>query len=139
MGRKISVDSATMMNKGLEVIEAHYLFDLPAEKIDVVVHPQSIIHSSIYYEDGSTLSQLGNPDMRSVISYAMSYPDRIASGVEPLDLTSNPPLEFYAPDLDKFTCLRQAFDALKQGGNAMGTLNAANEVAVEHFLNNNFG
>jgi 1-deoxy-D-xylulose-5-phosphate reductoisomerase len=136
MGRKISVDSATMMNKGLEVIEAHYLFDLPAEKIDVVVHPQSIIHSSIYYEDGSTLSQLGNPDMRSVISYAMSYPDRIASGVEPLDLTSNPPLEFYAPDLDKFTCLRQAFDALKQGGNAMGTLNAANEVAVEHFLNN---
>jgi 1-deoxy-D-xylulose-5-phosphate reductoisomerase len=136
MGQKISTDSATMMNKGLEVIEAHYLFGLPAEKIDVVVHPQSIVHSSVYYADGSTLSQLGNPDMRSVISYALSYPNRIASGVEPLDLTNNPPLEFYAPDLDKFACLRQAFDALKQGGNAMGTLNAANEVAVEHFLNN---
>ena len=135
MGRKISVDSATMMNKGLEVIEAHYLFDLPADCIDVVVHPQSIIHSSVYFEDGSTLSQLGNPDMRTVISYAMSYPDRISSGVSALDLTQNSPLEFYTPDFDKFACLRLAFEALKQGGSAMGTMNAANEIAVSSFLN----
>ncbi|MBA5248838.1 MAG: 1-deoxy-D-xylulose-5-phosphate reductoisomerase [Gammaproteobacteria bacterium] len=139
MGRKISVDSATMMNKGLELIEAHYLFNLPAEKIEVVMHPQSIIHSSVYYNDGSTLSQLGNPDMRTVIAYALSYPDRIASGVAPLDLTDNSPLEFYKPDLDKFKCLKLAFDALKQGGNAMGTLNAANEVAVDYFLNHKIG
>ena len=136
MGRKISVDSATMMNKGLEVIEAHYLFNLPAEQIDVVMHPQSIIHSSVYFNDGSTLSQLGNPDMRSVISYAMSYPQRITSGVEALDLTQNSPLEFYTPDFEKFSCLRLAFDALKQGGSAMGTINAANEVAVASFLDN---
>jgi 1-deoxy-D-xylulose-5-phosphate reductoisomerase len=135
MGRKISVDSATMMNKGLEVIEAHYLFGLKPEQIDVVMHPQSIVHSSVYYNDGSTLSQLGNPDMRSVISYAMAYPDRISSGVAPLDLASNPPLEFYKPDLEKFACLRLAFEALKQGGNAMGTINAANEIAVDAFLN----
>ena len=134
MGRKISVDSATMMNKGLEVIEAHYLFNLPADKIDVVVHPQSIVHSSVYFKDGSTLSQLGNPDMRTVISYAMSHPDRISSGVSALDLTKNSPLEFYAPDYDKFACLRLAFEALKQGGSAMGTINAANEIAVEKFL-----
>ncbi|HIM58494.1 MAG TPA: 1-deoxy-D-xylulose-5-phosphate reductoisomerase [Gammaproteobacteria bacterium] len=134
MGRKISVDSATMMNKGLEVIEAYYLFNLKPEQIDVVMHPQSIVHSSVYYKDGSTLSQLGNPDMRSVISYAMAYPRRISAGVAPLDLASNPPLEFYSPDLDKFACLKLAFDALKQGGNAMGTINAANEVAVDAFL-----
>ncbi|WXU00546.1 MAG: 1-deoxy-D-xylulose 5-phosphate reductoisomerase [Catillopecten margaritatus gill symbiont] len=139
MGRKISVDSATMMNKGLEVIEAHYLFNLPAENIDVVMHPQSIIHSSTYYNDGSTLSQLGNPDMRTVISYALSYPNRVNSGVAPLDLSKNSPLEFYPPDLDKFKCLKLAFDALKQGGSAMGTLNAANEIAVEYFLNNKIG
>ncbi|MDC9726332.1 MAG: 1-deoxy-D-xylulose-5-phosphate reductoisomerase [Candidatus Thioglobus sp.] len=136
MGRKISVDSATMMNKGLEVIEAHYLFNLPHTQIDVVMHPQSIIHSSVYFNDGSTLSQLGNPDMRTVISYAMSYPQRIDSGVEALDLTQNSPLEFYAPDFEKFACLRLAFDALKQGGSAMGTINAANEVAVAGFLDN---
>jgi 1-deoxy-D-xylulose-5-phosphate reductoisomerase len=136
MGRKISVDSATMMNKGLEVIEAHYLFNISPENIDVVIHPQSIVHSSVYYEDGSTLSQLGNPDMRTVISYALSYPNRVSSGVEPLDLANNSPLEFYAPDLNKIACLRLAFDALKQGGSAMGSLNAANEVAVAHFLNN---
>jgi len=135
MGRKISVDSATMMNKGLEVIEAYYLFALKPEQIDVVIHPQSIVHSSVYYDDGSTLSQLGNPDMRSVISYAMAYPNRISAGVAPLDLANNPPLEFYTPDLDKFACLRLAFDALKQGGNAMGTINAANEIAVDAFLN----
>jgi len=103
------------------------------------MHPQSIVHSSVYYNDGSTLSQLGNPDMRSVISYAMAYPDRISSGVAPLDLASNPPLEFYKPDLEKFACLRLAFEALKQGGNAMGTINAANEVAVEAFLNQAIG
>lgn len=139
MGRKISVDSATMMNKGLEVIEAYYLFNLVPEQIDVVMHPQSIVHSSVYYEDGSTLSQLGNPDMRSVISYAMAYPERISSGVEPLDLANNSPLEFYVPDLEKFACLRLAFEALKQGGNAMGTINAANEVAVDAFLNQAIG
>ena len=135
MGRKISVDSATMMNKGLEVIEAYYLFELKPDQIDVVMHPQSIVHSSVYYEDGSTLSQLGNPDMRSVISYAMSYPNRISSGVAALDLANNSPLEFYPPNFDKFACLRLAFDALKQGGSAMGTVNAANEVAVDAFLN----
>ncbi len=135
MGRKISVDSATLMNKGLEVIEAHYLFALNAEQISVVVHPQSIVHSCIHYTDGSTLSQLGNPDMRSVIAYALAYPKRIYSGVAPLDLSQNSPLEFYPPDLDKFACLRSAFAALKQGGNAMGALNAANEIAVEAFLN----
>ena len=134
MGRKISVDSATMMNKGLEVIEAYYLFGLKPEQIDVVMHPQSIIHSSVYFNDGSTLSQLGNPDMRSVISYAMAYPQRILSGVAPLDLASNSPLEFYTPDLEKFACLILAFEALKQGGNAMGTINAANEIAVDAFL-----
>ncbi len=136
MGRKISVDSATMMNKGLEVIEAHYLFNLPHNQIDVVMHPQSIIHSSVYFNDGSTLSQLGNPDMRTVISYAMSYPKRIDSGVDALDLTQHSPLEFYPPDFEKFACLRLAFDALKQGGSAMGTINAANEIAVAGFLNN---
>ncbi len=135
MGRKISVDSATMMNKGLEVIEAHYLFSLTPKQIDVVVHPQSIVHSSVYYEDGSTLSQLGNPDMRTVISYAMSYPQRINSGVATLDLTNTPALEFYQPDFEKFTCLKLAFEALKKGDNAMITVNAANEIAVEHFLN----
>ncbi|MBW5290088.1 MAG: 1-deoxy-D-xylulose 5-phosphate reductoisomerase [Candidatus Ruthia sp. Asou_11_S2] len=139
MGRKISVDSATMMNKGLEVIEAHYLFSLAPEQIDVVVHPQSIVHSSVYYKDGSTLSQLGNPDMRTVISYAMSYPQRINSGVAELDLTSTPALEFYQPDFEKFTCLKLAFEALNKGGNAMITMNAANEIAVEHFLNHQIG
>jgi 1-deoxy-D-xylulose-5-phosphate reductoisomerase len=139
MGRKISVDSATMMNKGLEVIEAYYLFDLKPEQIDVVMHPQSIVHSSVYFDDGSTLSQLGNPDMRSVISYAMAYPQRISSGVAPLDLASNSPLEFYTPDLEKFACLKLAFEALKQGGNAMGTINAANEIAVDAFLNKTIG
>jgi 1-deoxy-D-xylulose-5-phosphate reductoisomerase len=139
MGRKISVDSATMMNKGLEVIEAYYLFDLKPEQIDVIMHPQSIVHSSVYFDDGSTLSQLGNPDMRSVISYAMAYPQRISSGVAPLDLASNSPLEFYTPDLEKFACLKLAFEALKQGGNAMGTINAANEVAVDAFLNQTIG
>ncbi|WP_190600437.1 1-deoxy-D-xylulose-5-phosphate reductoisomerase [Candidatus Vesicomyidisocius sp. SY067_SCS001] len=135
MGRKISVDSATMMNKGLEVIEAHYLFSLTPKQIDVVIHPQSIVHSSVFYKDGSTLSQLGNPDMRTVIAYAMSYPKRMNSGVSELDLTSTASLEFYQPDFEKFTCLKLAFEALNKGGNAMITMNAANEIAVKHFLN----
>ncbi len=136
MGRKISVDSATMMNKGLEVIEAYYLFNLDPSQIDVIVHPQSIVHSSVYYQDGSTLSQLGNPDMRTVIAYALGYPQRINSGVSAIDLAKNPPLEFYQPDLDKFACLKLAFEALNKGGSAMGTINAANEIAVDNFLNN---
>ncbi|MBT68193.1 MAG: 1-deoxy-D-xylulose-5-phosphate reductoisomerase [Thiotrichales bacterium] len=139
MGQKISVDSATMMNKGLEVIEASFLFDVPASQIEVIVHPQSIIHSCVYYEDGGVLSQLGLPDMRSAISFALSFPERHASGVKPLDLTKQPPLEFFLPDLKKYKCLELAYLAIKQGKNAPGTLNAANEVAVDAFLNNKIG
>ncbi len=136
MGRKISVDSATMMNKGLEVIEAHFLFGLSHENIDVVVHPQSIIHSFAYFNDGSVLSQLGLPDMRTAISYALSHPQRHNSGVGTLDLTQQKPLQFYTPDLASFSCLRLAYEALKTGQSAVGTLNAANEIAVDAFLNN---
>jgi len=139
MGRKISVDSATMMNKGLEVIEAYFLFGLSHEKIDVVIHPQSIIHSMAYFDDGSVLSQLGLPDMRTAISYALSHPDRHTSGVEVLDLTQQKPLEFYLPDLDVFSCLRLAYNALKTGQSAAGTLSAANEIAVAAFLDNKIG
>jgi len=139
MGRKISVDSATMMNKGLEVIEAHFLFQLSTTKIEVVIHPQSIIHSFVYFNDGSVLSQLGLPDMRSAISYALSYPSRQTSGVEDLDLTKQSSLEFLSPDMDRFKCLGLAYDALEQGKSAPGTLNAANEVAVEAFLNKKIG
>jgi|TARA_B110000091_G_scaffold112679_1_gene121805 1-deoxy-D-xylulose-5-phosphate reductoisomerase len=139
MGRKISVDSATLMNKGLEVIEAHFLFQLSPSQIEVVIHPQSIIHSFVYFDDGSVLSQLGMPDMRSAISYALSYPSRQTSGVEALDLTKQAPLEFLPPDMDKFKCLGLAYDALEKGKSAPGTLNAANEVAVEAFLNKNIG
>ena len=134
MGKKISVDSATMMNKGLEVIEAHYLFKLDAQSIDVVIHPQSIVHSSVYFKDGSVISQLGIPDMRTAISFAISYPERIESGVQDLNLADASPLEFFEPDYDKFRCLKLSFDALRSGGSAMGTLNAANEVAVSSFL-----
>ena len=139
MGRKISVDSATLMNKGLEVIEAYFLFGLSHEKIDVVIHPQSIIHSMAYFDDGSVLSQLGLPDMRTAISYALSHPDRHTSGVEVLDLTQQKPLEFYLPDLDVFSCLRLAYNALKTGQSAAGTLSAANEIAVAAFLDNKIG
>jgi 1-deoxy-D-xylulose-5-phosphate reductoisomerase len=139
MGRKISVDSATMMNKGLEVIEAHFLFGLSHENIDVVIHPQSIIHSFAYFDDGSVLSQLGLPDMRTAISYALSHPERHNSGVGMLDLTQQKSLEFYRPDLDAFSCLRLAYEALKAGQSAAGTLNAANEIAVDAFLNNKIG
>ena len=139
MGQKISVDSATMMNKGLEVIEAHFLFQLSPSKIKVVIHPQSIIHSFVYFNDGSVLSQLGLPDMRSAISYALSYPSRQISGVEDLDLTKQSSLEFLSPDMDRFKCLGLAYDALEQGKSVPGTLNAANEVAVEAFLNKKIG
>ncbi|NIE63820.1 1-deoxy-D-xylulose-5-phosphate reductoisomerase [Burkholderia sp. Ax-1719] len=139
MGRKISVDSATMMNKGLEVIEAHYLFDLPGDRIDVLIHPQSVIHSMVSYADGSVLAQLGNPDMRTPIAHAMAYPDRIDSGVAQLDLAQVATLNFEKPDYERFPCLALAMKALAEGGVASATLNAANEVAVEAFLNRRIG
>ena len=139
MGKKISVDSATMMNKGLEVIEATFLFGLSSNQIEVVIHPQSIIHSFVYFNDGSVLSQLGLPDMRSAISYALSYPERHNSGVKDLDLTNQKPLEFISPNMSAFPCLGLAYEALKQGKNAPGTLNASNEIAVEAFLGNKIG
>ena len=135
MGRKISVDSATMMNKGLEVIEACWLFDLNPESVEVVVHPQSVIHSMVEYEDGSVLAQLGNPDMRTPIAHALAWPDRIDSGVAPLDLVGTSRLDFEAPDFDRFPCLRLGFEAAEAGGAAPAALNAANEVAVNAFLN----
>ncbi|MGK9450640.1 1-deoxy-D-xylulose-5-phosphate reductoisomerase [Acidithiobacillus caldus] len=134
MGRKISVDSATMMNKGLEVIEAHWLFSLPADQIDVLIHPQSIIHSMVEYLDGSVLAQLGNPDMRTPIAHALAYPQRMHSGVSSLDLARGPALEFEEPDLARFPCLGLAFAALRADGAAATVLNAANEVAVASFL-----
>jgi 1-deoxy-D-xylulose-5-phosphate reductoisomerase len=134
MGRKISVDSATMMNKGLEVIEAHWLFAAPPELIQVVVHPQSVIHSAVQYADGSVLAQLGNPDMRTPIAYALAYPERIDSGVESLDLFKIARLDFIEPDFERFRCLQLAYDVLHEGGTASAILNAANEVAVAAFL-----
>ena len=139
MGKKISVDSATMMNKGLEIIEASFLFGLSASQIEVVIHPQSIVHSFVYFDDGSVLSQLGLPDMRSAIAYALSHPGRIKSGVKALDLTKQESLEFHQPDLKKYKCLELAYLALEQGKSAPGTLNAANEVAVNAFLKNKIG
>ncbi len=135
MGRKISVDSATMMNKGLEVIEAHWLFNASADDIQVVVHPQSVIHSMVQYVDGSVLAQLGNPDMRTPIAHAMAYPERIDAGVAPLDLFKIATLDFVEPDFQRFPCLALAYQALRAGGTAPAILNAANEVAVEAFLN----
>ncbi|AGG88192.1 1-deoxy-D-xylulose-5-phosphate reductoisomerase [Rhodanobacter denitrificans] len=134
MGRKISVDSATLMNKGLEVIEAHHLFGAPAEAIDVVVHPQSLVHSMVEYVDGSVLAQLGNPDMRTAIAHALAWPERVESGVASLDLAACAPLQFESPDLNTFRCLALAFQALRAGGDAPAVLNAANEIAVEAFL-----
>ena len=139
MGRKISVDSATMMNKGLEVIEAHWLFGAPADRIEVVIHPQSVIHSMVSYTDGSVLAQLGNPDMRTPIAHALAYPERIASGVAQLDLTQMAGLHFHQPDFERFPCLQLAFDALRAGGTAPALLNAANEVAVQAFLDLKIG
>lgn len=134
MGRKISVDSATLMNKGLEVIEAHHLFDMPADRIEVVVHPQSVVHSMVDYNDGSVIAQMGLPDMRTAIAYGLSYPERIDSGVAALDLTAIGQLEFEAPDRSTFPCLDLAYKAIARGGNAPAVLNAANEVAVAGFL-----
>lgn len=139
MGRKISVDSATLMNKGLEVIEAHWLFGVGGERIEVVVHPQSVIHSMVQYNDGSVLAQLGNPDMRTPIAHALAYPERIASGVEPLDFSTISGLSFERPDLVRFPCLALAYAALSAGGLAPAVLNAANEVAVAAFLDGEIG
>ena len=135
MGRKISVDSATMMNKGLEVIEACWLFDTDPGAVEVVIHPQSVIHSMVEFEDGSVLAQLGNPDMRTPIAHALAWPDRTASGVEPLDLVSISRLDFEAFDFERFPCLRLGFEAARARGAAPVTLNAANEIAVDAFLN----
>jgi len=134
MGPKITIDSATMMNKGLEVIEAHWLFNATSSQIEVVVHPQSVIHSMVEYNDGSVLAQLGNPDMRTPIAYGLGYPDRLVSGVSSLDLLKIGRLDFCAPDQNMFPCLRLAYEALDAGGTAPAILNAANEVAVEAFL-----
>jgi len=134
MGRKISVDSATMMNKGLEVIEACWLFGTDTDHIQVVVHPQSVIHSLVQYDDGSVLAQLGNPDMRTPIAHAMAWPQRFDSGVAPLDLFSVARLDFQEPDMKRFPCLALAFQAARQGGTAPTILNAANEIAVAAFL-----
>ena len=134
MGRKISVDSASMMNKGLEVIEAHWLFNAPADAIQIVVHPQSVIHSLVQYVDGSVLAQLGNPDMRTPIAYALAWPQRIESGVAPLDLFQIARLDFSAPDFTRFPCLGLAYQALATGGTVPALLNAANEIAVAAFL-----
>ena len=134
MGRKISVDSATMMNKGLEVIEARWLFDVAPRAIEVVIHPQSIVHSLVEYVDGSLIAQLSNPDMRVPIAHALGYPERIASGARPLDLTAMKDLSFERPDERRFPCLRLAYAALERGGTAPAVLNAANEVAVDAFL-----
>jgi 1-deoxy-D-xylulose-5-phosphate reductoisomerase len=134
MGRKISVDSATMMNKGLEVIEARWLFDVEAGRIEVVIHPQSIVHSMVEYVDGSVIAQLSNPDMRVPIAHALAFPERIASGARPLDLAAMQSLSFDRPDHQRFPCLPLAYAALRAGGTAPAALNAANEVAVEAFL-----
>jgi 1-deoxy-D-xylulose-5-phosphate reductoisomerase len=134
MGRKISVDSATLMNKGLEVIEAHWLFGASAAQIDVVVHPESIVHSLVEYPDGSVLAQLGNPDMRTALAQALAWPDRVESGVPALDLLQLGRLHFEAPDRQTFRCLDLAYQALAAGGTAPTILNAANEVAVDAFL-----
>lgn len=134
MGRKITIDSATMMNKGLEVIEARWLFDLPADQIAVHIHPQSIVHSMVEYVDGAVMAQLGIPDMKTPIAYALSYPARLTLDLPPLDLCALKNLSFSEPDLDKFPCLALAFQALTTGGTAPAVLNAANEIAVDAFL-----
>ncbi|MEO7477974.1 MAG: 1-deoxy-D-xylulose-5-phosphate reductoisomerase [Lysobacteraceae bacterium] len=139
MGRKISVDSATLMNKGLEVIEAHWLFGMPAERIDVLVHPQSIVHSMVEHIDGSVIAQLGQPDMRTTLACGLAWPDRVASGVAPLDLARVGTLTFQQPDRTTFACLDLAYAALETGGSASATLNAANEIAVAGFLDGRIG
>ncbi|TLU87305.1 MAG: 1-deoxy-D-xylulose-5-phosphate reductoisomerase [Chlorobium sp.] len=139
MGAKITIDSATMMNKGLEVIEAHWLFNVPAEKIGVVVHPQSIIHSMVEYIDGCVMAQLGAPDMRAPIAYALAWPERCQSGIPKLDLAKTGTLTFEEPDMTRFPALRLAFEALKAGRTYPAVLNAANEIAVAAFLNRKIG
>lgn len=139
MGPKITIDSSTLMNKGLEVIEAHWLFGAAPDQIEVVIHPQSVIHSMVSYADGSVLAQLGNPDMRTPIAHALAFPERIESGVDPLDFTRIAQLNFREPDYARFPCLKLAFDALRAGGSAATVLNAANEVAVEAFLGRTIG
>jgi 1-deoxy-D-xylulose-5-phosphate reductoisomerase len=139
MGAKISVDSATMMNKGLELIEAHHLFGLPSERIDILVHPQSVIHSMVEYVDGSVLAQLGSPDMRIPIAHALAWPERMETPAERLDLAKIGSLSFERPDLDRFPALRAAREALEAGGAAPIVLNAANEEAVAAFLNRRIG
>jgi 1-deoxy-D-xylulose-5-phosphate reductoisomerase len=134
MGQKISVDSATMMNKGLELIEAHWLFEIAAKQLQVLIHPQSIVHSMVEYVDGSTLAQLGTPDMRTPIANALAWPERIASGSDALDWFKLPKLEFFEPDLQRFPCLALAHDVMREEGSAPAILNAANEIAVEAFL-----
>jgi 1-deoxy-D-xylulose-5-phosphate reductoisomerase len=134
MGRKISVDSATMMNKALEIIEACWLFEIDVEQIEVVVHPESIVHSMVCYSDGSVIAQLGNPDMRTPIANALAWPERIEAGVEPLDIFKVANLSFEQPDYNKFPGLRLAYEAVKSGGTSTAILNAANEVAVASFL-----
>jgi 1-deoxy-D-xylulose-5-phosphate reductoisomerase len=139
MGRKITIDSATLMNKGLEVIEARWLFDVGADQIDVVIHPQSIVHSMVELHDGSVIAQLGVTDMRLPIQYACSYPDRWDAALPPLDLTRAAALEFHPPALDRFPCLGLAYRALREGRTLAVVLNAANEVAVEAFLDGKLG
>jgi 1-deoxy-D-xylulose-5-phosphate reductoisomerase len=134
MGRKISVDSATMMNKALELVEAHWLFDAAPDRIEIVVHPQSVVHSMVEYEDGSVIAQLGNPDMRTPIAQALAYPERIAAGVQPLDLAAVGTLTFERPDFARFRALALAYDVLRSDGTMPAVFNAANEVAVEAFL-----
>ena len=136
MGKKITIDSATLMNKGLEVIEASWLFEAAPEEIDVVVHPQSIVHSMVEFVDGSIVAQMGLTDMRIPIQYALTYPERWTSPLPSLDICQMAKLEFSEPDQEKFPCLRLAYKALRTGGTAPAVLNAANEVAVEAFLNN---
>lgn len=139
MGRKISVDSATLMNKGLELIEACRLFRVTPDKVQVVIHPQSVVHSMVEYTDGSVLAQLGNPDMRTPIAHALAWPERIESGVKSLDLFDIARLDFQRPDIQRFPCLRLAYEAAAAGGTAPAILNAANEVAVEAFLEGRMG
>jgi 1-deoxy-D-xylulose-5-phosphate reductoisomerase len=139
MGRKITIDSATLMNKGLEIIEAVYLFDLKPEQVDVVIHPQSIVHSMVEYIDGSIIAQLSRPDMRLPIQYALFYPERRGMSVADLSLRDKLGLDFEPPDEDKFPALRLAREALRAGGTAPAIFNAANEIAVRHFLENRIG
>ncbi len=139
MGAKISVDSATLMNKGLEVIEASWLFDMDADSIDVVVHPQSIVHSMVEFIDGSVMAQMGVPDMRAPIAYAFSWPERIPTGVPSLDIVKASPLTFEEPDMERFPCLKYAYEALRRGGTIPAALNAANEIAVAAFLEGRIG